>query len=143
MDCVRTIDKDSFKLFSFNCISRYAEAHDGLCFLRYDDTNPEKEEEKFFIGIRDMVEWLGYKPAKITYSSDNFQQLYEWAIQLIDKGLAYICHQKSEEMKGFNPPPSPWRERPISESLQLFQVFYLSVERVFIYLCTMNSSFLL
>ncbi|XP_012263515.2 probable glutamine--tRNA ligase [Athalia rosae] len=99
----------------------YAEAHGGLCYLRYDDTNPEKEEEKFFVGIREMVEWLGYKPAKITYSSDNFQQLYEWAIQLIEKGLAYVCHQKSEEMKGFNPPPSPWRERPIAESLQLFQ----------------------
>ncbi|XP_046487003.1 probable glutamine--tRNA ligase [Neodiprion pinetum] len=99
----------------------YAEAHDGVCYLRYDDTNPEKEEEKFFIAIREMVEWLGYKPAKITYSSDNFQQLYEWAIKLIEKGLAYVCHQKSEEMKGFNPPPSPWRERPISESLQLFQ----------------------
>ncbi|XP_046612758.1 probable glutamine--tRNA ligase isoform X1 [Neodiprion virginianus] len=99
----------------------YAEAHDGVCYLRYDDTNPEKEEEKFFIAIGEMVEWLGYKPAKITYSSDNFQQLYEWAIKLIEKGLAYVCHQKSEEMKGFNPPPSPWRERPISESLQLFQ----------------------
>ncbi|XP_076646067.1 glutaminyl-tRNA synthetase [Halictus rubicundus] len=99
----------------------YAVAHDGTCFLRYDDTNPEKEEEKFFIGIREMVEWLGYKPAKITYSSDNFEQLYEWAIKLIEKGLAYVCHQSSEEIKGFNPPPSPWRNRPISENLQLFQ----------------------
>ncbi|XP_031827512.2 glutaminyl-tRNA synthetase isoform X1 [Nomia melanderi] len=99
----------------------YAAAHDGICYLRYDDTNPEKEEEKFFIGIREMVEWLGYKPAKITHSSDYFQQLYEWAIKLIEKGLAYVCHQSSEEIKGFNPPPSPWRDRPISESLQLFQ----------------------
>ncbi|XP_015606238.1 probable glutamine--tRNA ligase [Cephus cinctus] len=99
----------------------YAAAHNGICFLRYDDTNPEKEEEKFFTGIREMVEWLGYKPAKITHSSDYFQQLYEWAIALIEKGLAYVCHQTSDEMKGFNPPPSPWRERPIAESLQLFQ----------------------
>ncbi|XP_033354259.1 probable glutamine--tRNA ligase isoform X2 [Bombus vosnesenskii] len=98
----------------------YAAAHDGICYLRYDDTNPEKEEEKFFIGIREMVEWLGYKPAKITHSSDYFQQLYEWAIVLIEKDLAYVCHQSSEEIKGFNPPPSPWRDRPISESLQLF-----------------------
>lgn len=98
----------------------YAAAHDGICFLRYDDTNPEKEEEKFFVGIREMVEWLGYKPAKITHSSDYFQQLYDWAIVLIKKGLAYVCHQSSEEMKGFNPPPSPWRDRPVSESLQLF-----------------------
>ncbi|CAK9821612.1 Probable glutamine--tRNA ligase [Anthophora retusa] len=98
----------------------YAAAHDGMCYLRYDDTNPEKEEEKFFIGIREMVEWLGYKPAKITHSSDYFQQLYEWAIVLIKKGLAYVCHQSSKEIKGFNPPPSPWRDRPVSESLQLF-----------------------
>ncbi|XP_034186948.1 glutaminyl-tRNA synthetase [Osmia lignaria lignaria] len=98
----------------------YAAAHDGMCYLRYDDTNPAKEEEKFFIGIHKMVEWLGYKPAKITHSSDYFQQLYEWAVQLIKKGLAYVCHQSSEEIKGFNPPPSPWRDRPISENLQLF-----------------------
>ncbi|XP_013135252.1 PREDICTED: probable glutamine--tRNA ligase [Papilio polytes] len=99
----------------------YAAAHDGVCFLRYDDTNPEKEEEKFFIGIKDMVEWLGYKPYKITHSSDYFDQLYEWAVQLIKKDNAYVCHQKSEEIKGFNPPPSPWRNRPIEESLQLFE----------------------
>ncbi|KAH8382986.1 hypothetical protein KR009_006156 [Drosophila setifemur] len=99
----------------------YAAAHDGVCFLRYDDTNPEKEEEKFFVAIKEMVEWLGYKPYKITYSSDNFQQLYEWAVLLIKKDLAYVCHQKAEELKGFNAPPSPWRERPIEESLQLFE----------------------
>ncbi|XP_062126145.1 probable glutamine--tRNA ligase [Drosophila sulfurigaster albostrigata] len=99
----------------------YAAAHDGACYLRYDDTNPEKEEEKFFIAIREMVEWLGYKPCKITYSSDNFQQLYDWAVVLIKKNLAYVCHQKADELKGFNPPPSPWRERPIEESLILFE----------------------
>ncbi|XP_030374880.1 probable glutamine--tRNA ligase [Scaptodrosophila lebanonensis] len=99
----------------------YAAAHNGVCYLRYDDTNPEKEEEKFFVGIHDMVEWLGYKPYKITHSSDNFQQLYEWAVLLIRKNLAYVCHQKAEELKGFNPKPSPWRERPIEESLQLFE----------------------
>lgn len=99
----------------------YAAAQNGTCNLRYDDTNPEKEEEKFFIGIKDMVEWLGYKPAQITYSSDNFQQLYEWAIVLIQKGLAYVCHQPADEMKGFNPKPSAWRDRPIVESLQLFE----------------------
>lgn len=99
----------------------YAAAHEGTCFLRYDDTNPEKEEEKFFKGIRDIVEWLGYKPDKITHSSDNFQQLYQWAIDLIKKDLAYICHQKIEDMRGFNPPPSPWRNRPMNESVQLFE----------------------
>lgn len=99
----------------------YAKSKDGICFLRYDDTNPEKEEEKFFIAIKDMVEWLGYKPYKITHSSDYFQQLYEWALVLIKKNLAYVCHQKADEMKGFNPEPSKWRNRPIKESLKLFE----------------------
>lgn len=99
----------------------YAKAHDGVCFLRYDDTNPEKEEEKFFIAIKDMVEWLGYKPHAITHSSDNFQQLYDWAVVLIKKGLAYVCHQTADEMKGFNTVLSPWRDRPIDENLQLFE----------------------
>lgn len=99
----------------------YAKAKNGVCFLRYDDTNPEKEEEKFFIGIKDMVEWLGYTPYKITHSSDNFQQLYEWAVLLIQNGLAYVCHQSADEMKGFHPEPSRWRDRRIAESLRLFE----------------------
>ncbi|XP_015913119.4 glutamine--tRNA ligase [Parasteatoda tepidariorum] len=99
----------------------YAQAHDGICFLRFDDTNPEKEEEKFFREIVEMVNWLGYKPSIISHSSDYFDQLYEFACTLIKKDLAYICHQKQEELKGFNPPPSPWRNRPVKESLQLFQ----------------------
>ncbi|XP_047359748.1 probable glutamine--tRNA ligase [Vespa velutina] len=99
----------------------YAAVHDGLCYLRYDDTNPEKEEEKFFTGIREMVEWLGYKPAKITHSSDYFMQLYNWAVKLIKKGFAYVCHQSNKDIRGFNPPPSPWRDRPIEENLQLFE----------------------
>ncbi|ENN76683.1 hypothetical protein HUJ04_003564 [Dendroctonus ponderosae] len=99
----------------------YAAANNGVCFLRYDDTNPEKEEEKFFTGIHDIVTWLGYKPYKVTHSSDYFDQLYEWAVKLIGKGLAYVCHQTADEMKGFNPEPSPWRDRPIAESLQLFE----------------------
>ncbi|XP_050517248.1 probable glutamine--tRNA ligase [Diabrotica virgifera virgifera] len=99
----------------------YAAANNGICFLRYDDTNPEKEEEKFFTGIKDMVTWLGYTPYKITHSSDYFDQLYTWAIELIKKGLAYVCHQTADEMKGFNPQPSPWRDRPVEENLQLFE----------------------
>uniref|UniRef100_A0A2M4A5E2 glutamine--tRNA ligase n=1 Tax=Anopheles triannulatus TaxID=58253 RepID=A0A2M4A5E2_9DIPT len=98
----------------------YATANEGVCFLRYDDTNPEKEEEKFVHGIREIVEWLGYKPFKVTYSSDYFQQLYEFAIQLIRKNLAYVCHQTAEQMKGFTPETSKWRNRPIAESLALF-----------------------
>ncbi|XP_049960413.1 probable glutamine--tRNA ligase [Schistocerca serialis cubense] len=99
----------------------YAAAHEGVCFLRYDDTNPEKEEEKFFVGIREMVNWLGYKPFQITHSSDYFDQLYKWAIELIKKDLAYVCHQSSDEIKGINAPLSPWRNRPVEESLKLFE----------------------
>ncbi|XP_066553764.1 glutamine--tRNA ligase [Amia ocellicauda] len=99
----------------------FAKANDGICFLRYDDTNPEKEEEKYFTGIRDMVEWLGYKPYAVTHASDNFQQLYDWAVELIRRGHAYICHQRGEELKGPSAPPSPWRDRPVEESLVLFE----------------------
>eukprot|EP00090_Calanus_glacialis_P010226 TRINITY_DN1860_c0_g1_i1.p1 TRINITY_DN1860_c0_g1~~TRINITY_DN1860_c0_g1_i1.p1 ORF type:complete len:776 (-),score=331.18 TRINITY_DN1860_c0_g1_i1:62-2389(-) len=99
----------------------YAAAHNGVCNLRYDDTNPEKEEERFFTGILDMVTWLGYTPHKVTHSSDNFQQLFDWAKLLVEKDMAYVCHQQVEDIRGFNPPPSPWRNRPIVESLQLFE----------------------
>jgi len=99
----------------------YAKAHDGVTFLRYDDTNPEKEEEKFFTAIKDMVEWLGFTPYKVTHASDYFDDLHAYAVDLIKRGGAYVCHQKYEELKGHNPPPSPWRERPAHESLQLFE----------------------
>ncbi|XP_069795587.1 glutamine--tRNA ligase isoform X2 [Narcine bancroftii] len=99
----------------------YARANNGICFLRYDDTNPEKEEEKYFRGIIEMVEWLGYKPYKVTHASDYFDQLYDWAVELIKRDKAYICHQKVDEIKGHNPPPSPWRDRPVQESLLLFE----------------------
>jgi len=99
----------------------YAKAHNGITFLRYDDTNPEKEEEKFFRAIREMVEWLGFTPYKITHASDYFDELYAYGVDLIKRGEAYVCHQKYEELKGHNPPPSPWRNRPASESLQLFE----------------------
>ncbi|KAL6119142.1 qars1 [Pungitius sinensis] len=99
----------------------YAKANNGICFLRYDDTNPEKEEEKYFTAIRDMVEWLGYKPHAVTHASDNFQQLYDLAVDLVRRGHAYVCHQKGEELKGHNIPPSPWRDRPAEESLVLFE----------------------
>lgn len=99
----------------------FAKANNGICFLRYDDTNPEKEEEKYFTAIRDMVEWLGYEPFAITHASDNFQKLYDLALDLVRRGHAYVCHQKGEELKGHNAPPSPWRERPAEESLLLLE----------------------
>ncbi|CAF3793634.1 unnamed protein product [Adineta steineri] len=99
----------------------YAKINNGICYLRYDDTNPEKEEEKFFTGILDIVKWLGYEPYKVTHASDHFDQLFEWAKELIRRDLAYVCHQKCDELKGHNIPESPWRNRPIDESLQLFE----------------------
>jgi glutaminyl-tRNA synthetase len=70
----------------------YAAHHNGKCYLRYDDTNPEKEESRYFESILEMVRWLGYEPWKITYSSDYFDQLYELAKQLIKVDKAYVCH---------------------------------------------------
>ena len=70
----------------------FAKYHRGECYLRFDDTNPEAEEEKYFTAIKDMIEWLGFKPYDITYSSDNFEKLYEKAEQLITLEKAYVCH---------------------------------------------------
>ena len=94
--------------------------------LRFDDTNPAKEELEYVEAIKEDVSWLGYTWAKETYSSDNFQKLYEWAVFLIEQGLAYVDSQTSEEMaiqKGSPTKPgenSPFRSRPVSESLALF-----------------------
>ncbi|KAJ8685652.1 hypothetical protein QAD02_021445 [Eretmocerus hayati] len=98
----------------------YAAAHNGSCLLRYDDTNPEKEEERFVVGILDIVEWLGYHPTRITYSSDYFDVLRDWALDLIKNQCAYVCHQDVEDMRGFNPAPSPWRLRLIERSSCIF-----------------------
>uniref|UniRef100_A0A1I8BG29 glutamine--tRNA ligase n=1 Tax=Meloidogyne hapla TaxID=6305 RepID=A0A1I8BG29_MELHA len=98
-----------------------AKAKGGITYLRLDDTNPEAEDERYVNEIIEMVKWLGFTPYKITHSSDYFDQLYEWAYVLIKKGLAYVCHQRVEEMRGFDPPPSPWRDRPIEESVKLFE----------------------
>lgn len=98
----------------------FAKAHNGICFLRLDDTNPEAEKDEFVKSIAEMVKWLGYQPYKVTYSSDYFDQLHAYAADLIKRGLAYVCHQKPHELRGFDPPPSPWRDRPINESLILF-----------------------
>lgn len=70
----------------------YAAHHGGKCYLRYDDTNPEKEEERYFESILETIRWLGFEPWKITYSSDHFQELYDLAVELIKRDKAYICH---------------------------------------------------
>jgi glutaminyl-tRNA synthetase len=73
----------------------FAKHHHGACNLRYDDTNPEKEEEKYFTAIVDIVKWLGFEPTRVTYSSDCFDKLYELAEALITKDCAYVCHCSS------------------------------------------------
>jgi glutaminyl-tRNA synthetase len=94
--------------------------------LRFDDTNPSKEEQEYVDAIKRDVEWLGYKWDKECYASDYFQQLYDWAVELIKKDKAYVDSQTSEEMaqqKGTPTQPgtdSPYRNRSIEENLDLF-----------------------
>ncbi|KAI8088788.1 tRNA synthetases class I, catalytic domain-containing protein [Halteromyces radiatus] len=105
----------------------YAKAYDGLCYLRYDDTNPEAEEEKYFTSILETVRWLGFEPWKITYSSDYFQELFDLAIKLIKSGHAYTCQCTGEEIhasrggdEGGPRVACVHRERPIEETLDQF-----------------------
>lgn len=95
--------------------------------LRFDDTNPIKEEQEFVDSIKNDIEWLGFKWANELYTSDYFQQLYDWAVQLIKDGKAYIDGQSPEliaDQKGTPTSPgkpSPHRDRPIEENLELFE----------------------
>ncbi|TWU79048.1 Glutaminyl-tRNA synthetase [Metarhizium rileyi] len=77
----------------------FAKYHGGVCYLRFDDTNPEKEEEKFFTAIQEVVQWLGFEPYKVTYSSDNFDRLYQLAEKLVTQGQAYVCACNDTEIK--------------------------------------------
>ncbi|KAI5677563.1 hypothetical protein M9H77_08513 [Catharanthus roseus] len=94
----------------------------GNCYLRYDDTNPEAEKKEYIDHIEEVVGWMGWKPFKITYTSDYFQELYELAVEMIRRGHAYVDHQTPEEIKEYREKKmnSPWRDRPIEESLKLF-----------------------
>ena len=104
-----------------------AEAHGGVCNLRFDDTNPTKEDEEYVEAIKEDIQWLGYQWGNIYYASDYFQQLWDFAIRLIEEGKAYIDEQTSEQIaqqKGTPTQPgieSPYRNRPIEESLALFK----------------------
>ncbi len=103
-----------------------AEDFDGMCKLRFDDTNPETEEQDFVDGIIEDVRWLGFEPADIIYASDYFEQLYEWAQSLIERGLAYVDDQDAETISdqrgGFTTPGtnSPFRDRTPEENAALF-----------------------
>ncbi|MEM9227006.1 MAG: glutamine--tRNA ligase/YqeY domain fusion protein [Verrucomicrobiota bacterium] len=104
-----------------------AQEFGGKCNLRFDDTNPEKESDEFVRAIQEDIRWLGFEWDKLCFASDYFEQLYQWAEQLIEQGLAYVDEQSPEEMKvnrgsvtepGVN---SPYRERPTAESLDRFR----------------------
>ena len=94
--------------------------------LRFDDTNPAKEEQKYVDAIKEDIAWMGYQWDKEVYSSDYFQTLYDWAIGFIKKGLAYVDTQSSEDMRAQKGTPtqpgidSPFRTRTIQENLELF-----------------------
>lgn len=103
-----------------------AEKFGGLCNLRMDDTNPTKEDEEFVEAIKEDIKWLGHDwDDRFFYASSYFDKMYEYAVELIKKGLAYVCQLTPEEMKEHrgdltHPATSPYRDRPIEESLDLF-----------------------
>jgi len=104
-----------------------ANSYNGKCNLRFDDTNPAKEETEYVDSIKKDIEWLGFKwNAEPFYTSDYFEKLYQFAVQLIKSEKAYVCEQSAQEIADFKGTPtkpgteSPWRNRPIEESLALF-----------------------
>lgn len=104
-----------------------AQKYGGVCNLRFDDTNPVKEDVEYVDSIKEDIEWLGYRWGNIYYASDYFQQLWDFAVKLIKEGKAYIDEQSAEEIakqKGSPTQPgteSPYRDRPIEENLALFE----------------------
>lgn len=99
----------------------------GECNLRFDDTNPTKEKQDFVDGIIEDIRWMGYEPNAVFYASDYFGQLYEWAVQLIKQGDAYVDDLSQEQMReyrgDFKKPGknSPFRDRSVAENLELFE----------------------
>ena len=104
-----------------------AEKYGGVCNLRYDDTNPVKEDEEYVKSIEDDIRWLGFKWGKILWASDYFDTMYEAAVDLIKQGKAFVDDQSAEEIsatRGTLKEPgknSPYRDRSIEENLQLFE----------------------
>ena len=101
-----------------------AQKYGGVCNLRMDDTNPQKEDTEYVEAIKRDIEWLGFKWGNILYASDYFQQLWDLAVELIKRGRAYVDEQTAEQIaaqKGTPTQPgqnSPYRDRPVEESLQ-------------------------
>ncbi|MDD4403179.1 MAG: glutamine--tRNA ligase/YqeY domain fusion protein [Parabacteroides sp.] len=105
-----------------------AENYNGICNLRFDDTNPVKEDVEYVDSIKEDIEWLGFHWGNIYYASDYFQQVWDFAVKLIKEGKAYVDEQSAEviaQQKGTPTQPginSPFRDRPIEESLDLFRL---------------------
>ncbi len=104
-----------------------AERHNGICNLRFDDTNPVKEDTEYIESIEHDIQWLGFKWANVYYASDYFQELWDFAVWLIKQGRAYVDEQSAEviaQQKGTTTSPgtnSPYRDRPVEENLRLFE----------------------
>ena len=104
-----------------------AQKYGGVCNLRMDDTNPQKEDMEYVRAIERDIEWLGFKWGKVLYASDYFQELWDLAVELIKRGKAYVDEQSADEIaaqKGTPTTPgieSPYRNRPVEESLKLFE----------------------
>ena len=105
-----------------------AERFGGVCHLRFDDTNPAKEDQEYIDAIMRDVQWLGFSwEGDVRYASSYFQQYYEWAVFLIEQGKAYVCHLSAEqtrEYRGTLTEPgknSPYRERSVAENLAEFE----------------------
>ena len=96
----------------------------GYCYLRLDDTNPEKETKEYIDSIKENCEWLGYHPWKVTYASDYFDDLYNIAVKLIKKGLAYVDNLSKQEISEYREKKidSPYRNRTVEENLKLFEM---------------------
>ena len=104
-----------------------AKKYGGMCNLRMDDTNPAKEDTEYVDAIQEDIHWLGFDwEDRFFYGSDYFEKDYEFAVELIKKGLAYVCELTAEQMEEYrgdltHPARSPWRDRPMEESLELFE----------------------
>ncbi len=104
-----------------------AEKYGGMCNLRMDDTNPTKEDVEYVDAIKEDIKWLGFDWGdRFYYASDYFEKMYDYAVELIKKGLAYVCELSGEQMREYRgdlstPAKSPYRDRPIEESLDLFR----------------------
>jgi glutaminyl-tRNA synthetase len=104
-----------------------AQRYGGKCNLRFDDTNPSKESQEYVDSIMTDVKWLGFHWDGLFYASDYFQQLYDWAVQLVREGHAYVCDLNAEQMREYRGTltepgrNSPFRDRSAEENLDLFE----------------------